>query len=250
MKLRRWLIVVVSSTAVGAAMLTLWEPWATPHVSWDATGWTGDAKPSDLYLLTVGVEPNLTAKGKRDLYAADAWFVRQALAQAEPLYATTHSRVLAGEQATRTSVLAALAWLGKSVAERDVAVLFFSTHGSIAPPGRAPKEGFYIDLAGAGTSANVKNCVLWGAELNAALAKIRGRTVLLLDTCQAGGVIQADGAKDHQAAVVTACATAEDSSGPSGRGRISRTAGSWSPYARRSRVGRTRTGTASSPWPR
>src|SRR5436853_5855157 len=128
MKRRRWLIVVVSSTVVGdASLLAIWQPWATPHASPDAAGRADDPRPGDLYILTVGVDPNLTAQCKRDPYAGDAWFVRQALAQAEPLYATTHSRVLAGERATRAGVLEALAWLGKSVAERDVAVIFFST---------------------------------------------------------------------------------------------------------------------------
>jgi hypothetical protein len=192
-------------------VFTIWRTWGSRPASGYAGDRANDLASGDLYILSVGVEPRLTAKGKRDPYAGDAWFVRQALAQAEPLYATTHARVLAGPRANRDEVLEALAWLGKSVGERDVAVLFFSTHGSIAPRGRAPKEGFYIDLAGAGVSK--KNCVLWGSELHSALGKVRGRTALLLDTCSASGIIPADGSKVHQAAVVASCAVNESSSG-------------------------------------
>jgi len=54
---------------------------------------------------------------------------------------------------------------------------------------------------------------LWGSELNVTLRKIRGRTVLLLDTCSAGGVIQGDEAKGFPAAVVAACGAKEESDG-------------------------------------
>lgn len=168
--------------------------------------WVDSTRANDLYILTVGVEPDLTAKGQRDPYAGDAWFVRRALAQAEPLHTTTHSRVLAGKQANRAQVLEALAWLGKSVGERDLAVVFFSAHGSMDA-----SKGYRISLLGSGGTE--KSGALWGSELNAALGKVRGRTVLLLDTCSAGGVIQADGSKGHKAAVVAACKATESSDG-------------------------------------
>jgi hypothetical protein len=174
----------------------------------------GDQETGDLYVLSIGVEPNLTAAGKRDPYAGDAWFVREALARAEPVYATTHSRVLAGPRAARADVLDALSWLATSLRERDVAIVFFSAHGSIAPPGAVPgHEGFYIDLAGA---APGKDCVLWGSELNGALEHVRGRSVLLVDTCSAEAVIPADGhssGDDDRVAVLASCKSDESSSG-------------------------------------
>jgi hypothetical protein len=209
MKRHRWLILLASTLALGAVTVpAVWRIGASRQAPADRADGRG---PGDLYVLSVGVEPGLTAKGKRDPYAGDAWFVRQALAQAEPLYATTHSRVLAGSRATRAGVLGALAWLGTSVGERDVAVLFFSAHGSIAPRGMAPKEGYYLDLAGAGGPE--KDCVLWGSELNAALGTVRGRAVLLLDTCSAAAVIPADGPGARRAAVVASCGADESSSG-------------------------------------
>src|SRR5947209_4348802 len=151
MKRHRWLIPLAGTLALAAVTVpALWRSGASRRAHADPMGRADDRGACDLYVLSVGVEPKLTAQGKRDPYAGDAWFVRQALAQAEPLYATTHSRVLAGPRATRAAVLDALAWLGTSVGERDAAVVFFSTHGSIAPRGMAPKEGYYIDLAGAG----------------------------------------------------------------------------------------------------
>jgi hypothetical protein len=213
MNRHRRLILVVSVAIVGAAFLLGLK---RPRVATDAPPRVANRAddPGDLYILAVGVEPRLTAKGERDPYAGDAWFVRQALAGTEPFHATTHSRVLAGRHATRAAVLQSLTWLGTSVTERDLAVIFFSTHGDIAPRGSgAPKDGYYIDLAGAGISADVDSCVLWGSELNATLAAIRGRAVLLLDTCHAGGVLQAGGVTSHRVAVIAACAAGEISDG-------------------------------------
>ena len=171
---------------------------------WSVHG--GTPKLGELYILSVGVEPDLTAKGEHDVYAGDAWFVRQALAQAESLYGTTHSRVLAGKRANHFEVVTALDWLAKSVGEQDVAVVFFSAHGDMDD-----KKGYYISLAGSGGTD--QQAELWGSELNAALRKLRCRTVLLLDTCSAAGVIQGDEAKTSSVAVVAACKTEESSDG-------------------------------------
>ncbi len=203
MNRRRWLILLACALPAGAATVpVIWQNGASRQ-------WDDDR--GELYVLSVGVEPGLTASGKADPYAGDAWFVRQALAQAEPLYATTHSRVLAGSRATRAAVLDALAWLGTSVGERDVAILFFSAHGSVASPGMAPKEGYYLDLAGAGGPE--PDCVLWGSELNAALSRVQGRVVLFLDTCSAAAVIPADGLSPRRLAVVASCGADECSGG-------------------------------------
>ncbi len=212
MKRHRRLILLASALALGAlAVPAVWRTGASRQSPADPTGRAGGRGPGDLYVLSVGIEPGLTAQGKRDPYAGDAWFVRQAMARAEPLYATAHSRVLAGSRATRAGVLDALAWLGVSVGERDAAVIFFSAHGSIAPRGVAPGEGYYIDLAGAGGPE--KDCVLWGSELNAALGRVRGRAVLLLDTCSAAAVTPAGGPGAGRAAVVASCGADERSSG-------------------------------------
>lgn len=215
MKRHRSLILLASAFALSAVALAV-ACWigAFRRVP-DPEGPAEASGSGNLYVLSVGVEPSLTAKGKRDPYAGDAWFVRHALAHAEPLYATTHSWVLAGPRATRTAVLDALDWLATSVGERDVAVVFFSTHGDVAPPGLAPRVGYYLDLAGAGGLG--KDCVLWGSELNAKLDRVQGRTVLFMDTCSAAAAIPADGSNARRLAVVASCGAGEKSSGQWGR---------------------------------
>jgi caspase domain-containing protein len=203
MNRRRWLILLAGALALGVPTVAAISRSGASREPADDLG--------DLFVLSVGVEPSLTASGKADPYAGDAWFVRRALAQAEPLYATTHSRVLAGPRATRGAVLDALAWLGTSVGDRDVAILFFSAHGSIAPHGTASKEGYYLELAGAGGPE--PDCVLFGSELNAALSRVHGRVVLLIDTCSAGAMMPADGRSARRLAVVASCGADECSSG-------------------------------------
>lgn len=212
MKQHRWLVLLAGAVALGAvAVSAVWRMGVSRQALADSVGRADDGRSGDLYILSVGVEPKRTTNGQRDPYAGDAWFVRQALAQAEPLYATAHSRVLAGPRASRAAVLDALAWLETSVGERDMAVVFFSTHGSIAPRSLVSQDGFYIDLAGAGGPE--KDCVLWGAELDAALGQVRGRAVLLLDTCNAAAMIPAAGPSARRPAVVAACGADESSSG-------------------------------------
>ena len=160
----------------------------------------------ELYILTVGVEPELTTKDERDPYAGDAVYVRQAFARAETLYTTTHSRVLSGKLATRANVLKALDWLGASVGEGDVAIIFFSTHGDVDP-----KKGYHIDLFDARETE--EEPVLWGSELNTRLAKVRGHTILLLDTCCAGAVLLSGEGQSPRTAVVAACKADEGSDG-------------------------------------
>src|SRR4051794_18774886 len=111
---------------------------------------------ADLFILSIGVEPTLTANGERDWYAQDAEYVRQALVRAEPLYDTVHSRVLNGDRATRARVLQALDWLARSVNRTDVVVFFLSGHGDVDPD-----QGYQIHLAASATQGEGKD-VLWG----------------------------------------------------------------------------------------
>src|SRR5437660_7765288 len=97
---------------------------------------------ADLFILSIGVEPELTANGERDWYAQDAEYVRRALVRAEPLYDTVHSRVLNGARATRTRVLEALNWLADNAGPTDVVVFFISGHGDVDLD-----KGYRIDLA-------------------------------------------------------------------------------------------------------
>ncbi len=163
------------------------------------------AEPKDLFVLSIGIEPDLTAQGKRDWYARDAEYIRKALVSAEHLYQTVHSRVLNGKKATRSNVLKGLDWLAKEMESNDVGVVFFSAHGDV------DSKGYHIFLAHSqNATADDK---LWGKELNQALVKMRGKVIVLIDTCRAGAVVTPTTAKQHRAAFVVACRSSEVSSG-------------------------------------
>lgn len=161
----------------------------------------------DLYILSIGVEPTLTAKGSRDLYAQDAVYMQKALVAAEPLYDAVHSRILNGAKASRTKVMQGLAWLGDSMETDDLAVIFFSAHGDMDA-----KKGYFISLAQA-INGNRDANSLWGTELNQALAKMQGKVIVLIDTCCAAGVATPSSTKQHRAAFVVACQQRESSYG-------------------------------------
>src|SRR5690349_5762061 len=88
---RRW-VIVVAALAVGAGSVAIIGRGRASRQVPSASASPLPGRPSndretgDLYVLSIGVEPNLTAAGKRDPYAGDARFVREALARAEPLY--------------------------------------------------------------------------------------------------------------------------------------------------------------------
>jgi hypothetical protein len=186
--------------------LTIWLVltcfWFTPRI---AAQPVGEAR-GDLFVLSVGVD-STTPPDHRDRYARDASFVRQALVRAEPLYQTTHSRVLAGDKATRCDVLKALSWLADSVTAKDVALVFFSTHGFVDD-----KQDFFMTLA-AVTDQNPPFDIVRGPELNEALAKIRGKVVVVIDACHAGACIRPDTVKQHRATFVLACGARQASFG-------------------------------------
>ena len=166
-----------------------------------------DEQIGDLYILSIGVEPTLTAKGARDLYAQDAEYIRKAFVAAEPLYNSVHSRVLNGGKASRKNVLQGLDWLSDSMNEQDLALIFFSAHGDMDA-----KKGYYISLAKA-TGGNRDTNSLWGTELNQALAEMQGKVIVLIDTCCAAGVVTPSTTKQHQAAFIVACQQRESSYG-------------------------------------
>jgi hypothetical protein len=165
---------------------------------------TPPCRGADLYVLSIGVEPTWTFQGRHDLYAGDAGFVGEAFVRAEGLYAHTHRRVVAGKQATREAVLEGFAWLGRSVGEEDVAVVFFSTHGD-----GDSKTGHEVFLYGAGG----EDTPFKSTEMRAALDAVKGRTVVLMDTCTAGGMIPPASQLGKRTAFFAGCTATESTGG-------------------------------------
>lgn len=162
-----------------------------------------------LFVLSVGVEPKLTARGKFDIYAQDAKFVGAALAAAESLFTSVNSYVLGGADANRDNVLRHLGGIAKEMRASDTCVMHFSTHGYIDPA-----TGYRISLAGS-HGRDAANGDLLGVELQRAVNAMRGKTVVLLDTCCAAGVIPARGVLHDRVVFVTACGRQQSSYGQS-----------------------------------
>ena len=135
-----------------------------------------------IYVLSVGVDaqrpPDAVAW---DAYAQDATLVQAAVVGASTLYPQVHCRVLTGAHATRAKVFAGLRWLAEHVQRDDVALLFFSAHGEWDA-----RAGYLMHLA---PDRPPTPAVLGGHELLAALAPLRGTTLVLLDTCHAAGLL-------------------------------------------------------------
>jgi len=159
---------------------------------------------ADLYVLSIGVEPSWTFKGERDLYAGDAVFVSKAFVRSKEIYAHTRRRVLAGKRATREEVLKGFTWLKRSVGTEDVAIVFSQRTG-----GGDDESGHEVFLYDAGEEGvPLKSTEIWPA-----LDAVKGRTVVLMDTCTAGGLIPAASQLGQRTAVFAACTADEETSG-------------------------------------
>lgn len=158
----------------------------------------------DLYIVYVGVDGNFPASAD-DINAQDALRVRQALAAGESFYRKVHSRALLGTEGNRPAVLETLEWLAQSVGPDDVAVVFFACHGGpdgkelliSLSPGRAPAP-----------SKEFKG--LRGSELMAGMERIKGRPVLLIDTCYSG-LLFSSTPGPQRVAVITSCEAGAES---------------------------------------
>lgn len=163
------------------------------------------AQEGRLLVLSVGVEPELSAKGKNDPYARDAGHVSEAFAAAKPLYKSVHTEVVNGNNATHDAVVHGLRELVRNQRENDLGVVFFSCHG-----GWNAKDGYSISLAKTGK----QHTQLPGRELLEILGHSKGKVIVLLDTCCAAGVIPPQPKMNYtNLSFLTACKRDEGSSG-------------------------------------
>lgn len=136
-----------------------------------------------LHVLSVGVgdyrDPDISrlrypAKDARDL-------IQVLQGQRDGLYREVRVHLLSEADATRPQILAALQTLATTVEEDDMAVLFLAGHGT------NDADGAYYFLPYDARSDHTT--MLSGADLQTQLHQIRGRVVLLLDTCHSGNVL-------------------------------------------------------------
>ena len=136
-----------------------------------------------LHVLSIGVGQYRSPDIAKLRYPAkDARDLAETLKrQKDVLYREIMTRVVVDDGATRQAVLDGFSWLGSTVMRRDTAVIFLAGHGTNDP------DGMYYYLP-ADAQAD-KQSMISGAALQEALRGIRGRIVLLLDTCHSGNVL-------------------------------------------------------------
>ncbi len=162
------------------------------------------ADEEDLYIVSVGIEPSMLKKGKLDLYSRDAVHVRKAFVRSEEIFNTVRSRVLNGKRATPTEVIKGVSWLASEVTPKDTAIVFFSTHGDLDKKG-----DFYFSLAP--EKPKQEAAYLYGSKFNKELLRIKGRVIVLADTCHAEALIPGEASKNIS--MITASRRDESSSG-------------------------------------
>lgn len=136
-----------------------------------------------LHILSVGVGQYQSADIPKLRYPAkDARDLVETLKrQKDLLYREITTRVAVDGEATRTAIVDGFSWLKQSTGRRDTAVIFLAGHGTNDPDGTY----YYLPV----DAQSDRQSMLSGTVLQEALRGIRGRIVLLLDTCHSGNVL-------------------------------------------------------------
>ena len=144
------------------------------------------APGADLYVLSIGVAEYQRAEYKLGLSAKDARdFAAMMQRQEGRLYRRVIVRTLTDKQATRAAILRELETLRGTVTSADTAMVFIAGHGINDSAGTyyyLPYDGQHERLL---TTAVPQDAIVSG------LSKIRGKTILFVDTCFAGNALGA-----------------------------------------------------------
>jgi hypothetical protein len=95
--------------------------------------------------------------------------------QCGPLFHEVKSKLVKGSQASPQRVLAGFEWLQKNVEEQDLALIYIGSHG-----GSDETRGFRL-YANEG--------YVYGDEIKPALTKVKGRVILVVQSCCAGEIL-------------------------------------------------------------
>ena len=150
-------------------------------------GEAAGAAKGRLFALLVGVADYVDPRWRLRFAANDARDVGEVLRapRQQLLYRSVDVRLLADRDATRTAILDGLRWLRASATDPgDIALLFVSSHG-IDDHGDFRIVPADVD---ASTPASTTATTVGGSEMLTELVNVRGRVVVLLDACRAGGV--------------------------------------------------------------
>jgi hypothetical protein len=165
-----------------------------------------DYKPT-LYVLAVGVD-RFKDQSVPGLHYADrdaADFADHLKQQEHGLYRRVQTRTLLNEEATGSAVMEGLEWLQRQMTQRDVAVIFLSTHGRNDAWGTLFLFPYDVnnqdDLSLLRTGVKINDLKEWVARL-----ADKGKVLVFLDACHSGNL--ASGARGGGQADIDQAASA------------------------------------------
>jgi uncharacterized caspase-like protein len=139
--------------------------------------------PGSLYVLSIGIN-TYPGDGKLEYAVKDAKDIEQAFQEkSQSLFRRVETKLLTNREANRAGILDGLRWLKTETKPEDAAVIFYSGHGGNDQP-----VGFYLVPAGF-SDRRWRKTMVSGQELREAVKEVPGRVVLLLDCCNAGGIL-------------------------------------------------------------
>lgn len=160
-----------------------------------------------LYLLAVGISAYQKEAYRLGLPAKDARdFAAAMQAQQGGAYERVEVRVLTDEHARREDIRAGLRWLRESTGEHDVGVLFLAGHGV------NDSKGIYHFVPYDGDIDRLGETAVAQGEIRGALAGLKGRAMLFVDTCFAANVAADLGAARRRTAGLASELTAAENS--------------------------------------
>lgn len=158
-----------------------------------------EKSPGTLYVVAAQIDTKVLKEGKEP-NSREATLLKKIVEERSiDYYAKVSTTVLTGEKANRENILKALTDLGKKMTKQDAAIVFLAGHGSRHPTTNAYG---YHPVGGA----------IAGEEIRRAFDTVRGRSILLLQSCHANAIVETAQGQDRPFArtlVLTTCTEEE-----------------------------------------
>lgn len=137
-----------------------------------------------LFLVSIGISKYAEPSIRLQMPAKDAVdFVEVMKRQRGQLYEAVEATILLDAQATRPAIEGAMRWLREKVKAGDIGVIFVAGHGTNNSKGEYHFVPYEFELS------RPDDTTVPGRVFSDALTHLRGRPLLFLDTCFAGGVL-------------------------------------------------------------
>ena len=137
-----------------------------------------------LVVLSIGISQYREPSYQLGLAAKDATdFANTLAAQQGKLYDQVDTRLLTDNRATGEHIKAGFKWLEQSVGPNDLGILFMAGHGLNTP------QGEYFFLPWNGDHRQLETTGVPEGLIRGALSRMRGKALMFVDTCYAGGAL-------------------------------------------------------------